>query len=139
MTPCCGKKSKQVVKTMPPQLPVTRTTPAPTPVAAIATKQQGTMTVTDNVLFRWARIVSINRLLPILHAVRNLEYAVQAHNCNSCRSKPPQIDRTALEKARKELALCSDEIAKLVKLGAGISNYTVGYITDTGTYREVTR
>jgi hypothetical protein len=139
---CCGKKSKETKQTtnaMPPQLQVKRTTPAPAPVSQVLTQKQNTIVVTDNVLFRWARIVAINRLFPILHGVRNLEYIAQSHNCNSCKSKPQQIDRTPLEKARKELATCSEEIANLVKQGAGVSNYTVGYLTDSGTYREVTR
>jgi hypothetical protein len=124
---------------MPPQLAVTRTTPAPAPTGDIANPQQGTLTITDNVIFRWARIPALHRLIPNLHAVRNLEYRMQTYSCHSCRSKPPQVDHVPLEIVRKFLATCPDNTANLVKKAAGILNYTVGYIADNSNYREVTR
>jgi len=75
-----------------------------------------------------------------MHAIRALESKLQriCRSCNAPRNTEP-IDRSVLDEARRELAECSDEKARLVKEAAGIVRYHVRYHDLTGTVREVVR
>jgi len=98
------------------------------------------LSMTDEVLFRWARIVRIGKLFPVMHAIRALESKLQriCRSCAASRNAEP-IDRSVLDEARRELAECSDEKARLVKEAAGIVRYHVRYHDLAGTVREVVR
>jgi hypothetical protein len=98
------------------------------------------LAVTDEVLFRWARIVRIGKLFPVMHAIRALESKLQriCRSCTAPRNAEP-IDRSILDVTRRELAECSDEKARLVKEAAGIVRYHVRYHDLAGTVREVVR
>jgi hypothetical protein len=82
--------------------------------------------ITDDVVFRWARITKIARLLPVMNEVRVLERALAANSCRSCR-KPVEVDRSVLNTAKAALGECSDETALLVKQAAGVVKYKVVY------------
>jgi pyrroloquinoline quinone (PQQ) biosynthesis protein C len=99
------------------------------------------LTVTDDVLFRWARIVRIAKLFPVMHSIRALENRIQESSCRGCndRNKNSDFDRTALDTARRLLAECSAERARQVKEAAGISEYRVQYHDLSGSVREVVR
>ena len=98
------------------------------------------LSMTDEVLFRWARIVRIGKLFPVMQAIRALESKLQriCRSCAASRNAEP-IDRSVLDEARRELAECSDEKARLVKEAAGIVRYHVRYHDLAGTVREVVR
>lgn len=96
--------------------------------------------MSDDVLFRWARIVRIAKEFPVMHKIRELEYKVQT-SCRGCRNRYrlPEIDRSSFSEARRLLAECSDEKARAVKEAAGIVQYRVHYHDLSGTAREVVR
>jgi hypothetical protein len=99
------------------------------------------LTVTDDVLFRWARIVQIAKLFPIMNSIRALEYKIQTGVCRNCHQQHrlAEIDRSALDTARRQLAECADDRARFVKEAAGIRQYRITYHDLTGTKHEVTR
>lgn len=111
--------------------------PVPPPVAAT---DPAPLTVTDDVLFRWARIVRIAKMFPVMHAIRSLEQKLR-HWCRGCKggNQLPEVDRTALADARRQLAECPDERARAVKEAAGILRYRVRYHDLAGTAREIVR
>ena len=94
--------------------------------------------VTDEVIFRLARVTRITRLLPILNEVRVLEDIVRANQCKTCK-KPVEVDRTIINTAKAALAECSDETAKLVKQAAGVLKFKVVYRRLTEPLQEVIR
>jgi len=94
--------------------------------------------VSDELLFRWSRIGQIARLLPVMADVRALEMLIAANSCKSCR-KPVEVDRSALNSARRALAECSEEVAKLVKQAAGVVKYKVSYRRLTEPLQEIIR
>jgi len=98
------------------------------------------LSITDDVLFRWARIVRIGKLFPVMHAIRALESKLQ-QICRSCAAKKnaEPVDRSVLDEARRELAECSEDKARLVKEAAGIVRYHVRYHDLAGSVREVVR
>ena len=97
--------------------------------------------ITDDVLFRWARIIHIANVFPTMHAVRDLENRIQSTECRSCKKQPntPRIDRNLLNEVRRLLAECSDDKARLVKEAAGIVKYRVQYHDLSGTVRDIVR
>jgi len=101
----------------------------------------GPLAVTDDVLFRWARIVQIAKMFPIMHTIRALEHKLQTGVCRSCKSQQTaaDIDRSALAEARRQLAECTDDQARLVKEAAGVLQYRVAYHDLSGTLREIVR
>lgn len=103
--------------------------------------EAGPLAVTDDVLFRWARIVRIANLFPVMHSIRALENRVRESGCRGCgdRNKRPAFDRTPLDEARRLLAECSAEKAGQVKEAAGIAAYRVQYHDLSGSRREIVR
>ena len=98
------------------------------------------LVVTDGVLFRWARIIKIAGMFPVMHAIRELEHRLQTA-CRSCghSQRQPEPDRRALAEARRLLAECSDEKARIVKEAAGIVKYRVQYHDMSGMVRDIVR
>lgn len=99
------------------------------------------LAITDDVLFRWARIIQIARLFPVMHAIRALEQKLRTGVCRSCGHKASerQPDRSVLAAARRQLGECPDEKARLVKEAAGILLYRVQYHDLAGTVHDVVR
>jgi hypothetical protein len=113
-------------------------------IAPDVSKQQATgetppVTITDGLLFRWAHIIKIVKLIPQLNAVRELERKKYANQCNSCRHTHAVLDMSPLNAARDALANCSANTAALVKQAAGVLQYHVSYRKLDGTLREVVR
>lgn len=103
--------------------------------------EPGPLTLSDDVLFRWARIVMIAKMFPVMHSIRALENKVQTNLCRTCRDRHrrPELDRSSLDQARRLLAECSNEKARLVKEAAGILQYRVQYHDLSGSVREIVR
>ena len=99
------------------------------------------LTLTDDVLFRWARVIKIAKMFPVMHSIRALENKIQTTICRTChdRNKTSEIDRSSLDLARRLLAECSDDKARLVKEAAGIVQYRVQYHDLSGSVREIVR
>jgi hypothetical protein len=95
--------------------------------------------VADDLLFRWAHIIKIAKMVPGMSAVRALEQRVQANSCRSCQKPTVIFDRSPLDNARRFLGECSDAVAKLVKEAAGIVKYRVSYRDLAGVPRDVVR
>jgi hypothetical protein len=95
--------------------------------------------IADDLLFRWAHIVKIAKLVPGMSAVRVLERQIQAHSCRGCRKPTAVFDRTPLEVVRRFLGECPDAAAQIVKEAAGIVRYRVSYRDLADVPREVTR
>ena len=100
-----------------------------------------TLLVTDDVLFRWARIIQIAKIFPIMHTIRRLEQKLQTGVCRSCQrsSQSSSIDKTPLHEAKRQLAECSEEKARLVKEAAGIHRYQIKYHDLAGILHEIER
>ncbi len=116
----------------------------PRPAVSVPRKQAtdtGPLTLTDDVLFRWARIVKIAKLFPVMHSIRALEEKIQTSLCRSCRDRRDggEFDRSSLDQARRLLAECSVEKAETVKRVAGIRQYKVRYHDLSGSVREIVR
>ena len=96
--------------------------------------------VTDNVLFRWSRVIQIANLFPVMHTIRALEYKLQT-KCRSCgrQRQIHEINRTPLADVRRLLAECSDDKARLVKEAVGILKYRVQYHDLSGVVQDVIR
>ena len=94
--------------------------------------------VTDMVLFTWARYPQLLKLFPVMNEVRALERRIAANECKSC-TKPPEIDRSALNRAKIALAECSDDIALLVKRAVGAVKYKITYQRLLEPLKEVVR
>ncbi len=121
-------------------------TSAKRPRSAVSVPRQrvadaGPLTLTDDVLFRWARIVKIAKLFPAMHSIRALEEKIQTSLCRSCRDRyrGAEFDRSSLDLARRLLAECSAEKAGQVKEAAGIAAYRVQYHDLSGSRREIVR
>jgi hypothetical protein len=95
--------------------------------------------VGDDLLFRWAHIVKMTKVVPGLSAVRALEHRVQAHGCRGCQKPTVTFDRSPLDNVRRFLGECPDETAKIVKQHAGILKYRVSYRDLAGVPKEVVR
>jgi len=98
------------------------------------------LVVTDSVLFRWARIIKIANMFPVMHVIRALEHKLQT-TCRSCghSHRQPEVDRSALVEARRLLAECSDDQARIVKEAARIVKYRVQYHDLSGTVQDRVR
>ena len=118
-----------------------RTAAVARPVRSARFSDSSPLVVTDDVLFRWARIVQIAKLFPIMHTIRALEFKIQSNTCRTCHNKKTQVplDRSPLADARRLLAECSDELARLVKESAGILRYQVSYHDRAGTLHIIVR
>ena len=98
------------------------------------------VTITDDLLFRWAKIIQIANAFPIMHTVRALEYTISTTECRTCHKKTaPKVDRSLLQTVRRLLGECSDEKARLVKEAARVVNYRVQYLDLTGQAKDITR
>lgn len=136
---CCGNRMNT---SEPIRMTSVRRTRAPVTILATGrVADPAPLTLTDDVLFRWARIVRIAKMFPIMHTIRALEQKVQAEICRGCKPqhRVPEIDRSTLAEVRRQLAECSDEKARLVKESAGILQYRVRYHDLAGTAREIVR
>ena len=75
-----------------------------------------------------------------MHTIRALEHKIQTSICRSCHHQHhTDIDRSALDAARRQLAECADETTRTVKEAAGILQYRVRYHDLAGTVRETVR
>ena len=110
-------------------------------VRVVAIADPAPLAVTDDVLFRWSRIIQIAKMFPVMHQIRALEQKMQTTLCRTCkdRNRPAEIDRSALAQARRQLGECSDDKARLVKEAAGILQYRVHYHDLAGTVKEIVR
>jgi hypothetical protein len=106
----------------------------------LQTGDETPLVVTDGVLFRWARIIKIANMFPVMHAIRELEHKLQTA-CRSCgyTQRQSEPDRRALADARRLLAECSDDKARIVKESAGIIKYRLQCHDISGTVRDVVR
>ena len=133
---CCGSMTNESIKITALKRSRSMST---VPIKRVA--DPGPLTLTDDVLFRWARIMRIAQMFPVMHSIRALENKIQTTICRSCRDrhKRPEIDRSSLDQVRRLLAECSDEKARLVKEAAGIVQYRVHYHDLSGCVREIVR
>ena len=134
----CNKMTKvNIISTRQKSRPVTRAagTGRITPVP------HDTIAVSDQMLFRMARVHEINLMFPVMASVRDLEYTMSSKTCRSCKYQRSQvqIDRSPLDRAMKQLAECSDDKAKLVCQALGVAHYRIHYRDDHGSSRVVTR
>jgi hypothetical protein len=95
--------------------------------------------VGDDLLFRWAHIIKISKLVPGMSAIRILEQQMQKYGCRSCKKPTVTFDRTPLESVRRYLAECSVETLKFVKEAAGIVKFRISYRDLAGVPHEVIR
>ena len=94
--------------------------------------------VTEALVRRWSRVPKILQLFPIMAEVRVLDRKLAANECNSCQ-KPPEIDKSAIDRAKIALAECSDDIALLVKRAANVLKYKVVYRKLSEPLKEIIR
>jgi len=116
--------------------------PAASPSASAATQpfNEQTVTITDDLIFRWAKIVQIARIFPVMHAVRALEYTIATNDCRTCRkAEQPKTDRSLLQEVRRMLGTCTDEQARLVKEAARITMYRVQFLDLAGVPQDAER
>lgn len=133
---CCGSMTSETIK-----ITSAKRSRSPFFGSVKRVAEPGPLTLTDDVLFRWARIIKIAKMFPVMHSIRALENNIQTSICRSCRDRhrKPEIDRSPLDEARRLLAECSDEKARLVKEAAGIVQYRVHYHDLSGSVREIVR
>ena len=94
--------------------------------------------VTEALVRRWSRIPKILQLFPMMAEVRVLDRKLAANECNSCQ-KQPEIDKSAIDRAKIALAECSDDVALLVKRAANVLKYKVVYRKLSEPTKEVIR
>ena len=142
---CCGRKAMGNVYNVIPVLGSTarsspyRSSSGPSTIVSDAPP----LLITDDVLFRWARIVKIAKIFPRMHELRAMESRVQAATCRGCQqskqSRVTSSDIVILEEIRRSLAECSDANALAVKEAAKIEKYRVRFHDLSGKLKEVVR